>query len=159
MSKIKLEVDDFKVIIDPDELELREEVKGEIPSEEEAKDEDFVVDMYSYNVRICREAVGNIKVKAPDKYSAVERAEDKLLPSEYELEGVIHEEATKLGSTKVDVKRGEEYSYKSYIFNEYGYDCFKLKGWQLALLNSEDQTTLKRWGVTNIKECYEKEAE
>jgi len=140
MAEIKLKVDDFEVIIDPSELELKAELKDDLPPVE-----DIAEPMGIYDVDLYAEFVGSMRVKAITEYDACQKAKEELHESRYELSTWLHTEAHLRGTELVDPKTEEPFDYNTYIFTEYGYGYFNMKSWQIALLSSKNQTTLKEF--------------
>lgn len=138
---ITLKVDDFIITIHPSELEIKDQYIDQIPMPDEIE----TLSKRVYDVTLYAEFVGHATVRAYDLYEALERAKDVLEPKDYELNDYIHDEVEIIDHIQIDPETEEEFDYYTYLFREYGYGIFKLKGWQTALLGSKNQTTLKQY--------------
>jgi hypothetical protein len=138
-ESITLEADGWKTEIDVNELEFKDGVKDDLPDKY-----DVAFQGHVYQVRIYSEAVAHVKVPAYNKYRAIERAKDQLISTDYEIEDTIHEEADKIDDVLID-ENDRIFNYKRHILENYGHEYFKLKDWQIALLQSEDQSRLDRF--------------
>lgn len=146
-KEIELEVDGFEVTIKPIDLSLKEDKLDELPDREDTKFEK-AKPMKVYRVKLYTEAVAETTVKGETQYEAIERSKESIPPSKYEIMDWIYKETEYIEDTYVNPDNPEEeWEYNDCIMEEYGYEYFDLMNWQLALLQSDDQSTLKRFGV------------
>lgn len=148
-KEIEIEADGLEFTMKPINLSLNKDKleSDEIPNEEDAK-LTKALSMKVYRVTLYCEAIAETVVKGETKYDAIEKAKDSIPPSGYKITDLVHNESKYIEDVYVKPDKPEKaWEYKEYIMDEYGYEYFDLMNWQLALLQSDDQTTLKRFGV------------